>query len=533
MCCSQIRFALCSATPNQTLHSQRVHKIMIAVSIICAVGGLLALTLAFSGILTQQLTHIAKISGSVTLAFSVIPFCCGARKQLPPPRSYALHSSSNYISIKVEENDVQNYPIPHLRKFVEEIKKQNQYLTYPGLNVEFLGQRGVDAGGLRRSYIDSLFIGVMANSGINFATSSTGLAYPLIGENEPNQNFKRNVCRDIGTVMTYCYSNESERNLPIGQHFDAFIFSAATSFSSTEINTSFADLSLETKVRIAHALNFSLSLEMHAANPRSPEPVPHEQLVELLSKQLNDTIDEWTFQVVEEAYNLSSDTYMNLPDSLEEKSVQEIYESPELKTQLRDALADQFKEYFDPRLRAIHAIAEGMKAGCLKGTQNRQMYTNDTYWDHQFLRNQNEDYLTFKTALQGTMDRELIAHNIRNAYDLATEGGALQTKIRWLKEWITGDGEISLSEGVPQKASEIELKQFIKFVTGSSALPPTRIMKIFPSGSSPVPTAHTCSHSLDIAREFVGEEDGINDRTKDAFLAIIKAVITGEGFSIG
>jgi hypothetical protein len=153
------------------------------------------------------------------------------------------------------------------------------------------------------------------------------------------------------------------------------------------------------------------------------------------------------------------------------------------------------------QLAPIHAIAQGMYSICDISEPDRYECWNTS------------NYKNFDTKVQGSLDRNVISQKIVNKVSRYQPYYAeVNKKIGWLKRWIVNE------------ATDEELRNFLKFATGSSSLPTGPRIKIREQLFSylPCPRAHTCFHQIDISPEPCSYANAFNDHNYENFIDCLK-----------
>lgn len=469
------------------------------------------------------------------------------------------------IKICVIEQDIKERPEYHLKQVTDLIARYAAVIESPWFDVTFLtidgrAQRGRDFGGLRRHYISVLFSSVIANSCITFGKSViNGLAFPTINVNgnldpETQERIRENqlnVCRQLGMLCGFLMEK-----LPIGGNFDFSFFSALLAFSKSSVNASSIDeLSLEEKIRIIHACLFDSRQENESVEREVPI-----QDQDKLPIFLQTDITTFSREQLQTVFNLAStlsvefnqqelsasrqhfiDAFGDNVDellALTEEQHQQIIGDESNRVFIKEILTEMFLEVYSPRLEAFHAFAQGMKAMLVNAQIRRgnpdpdaQIDFADMAWDELCTRYNN---VAFAEKLQGSVDPSKIARSIRCRYG---ENEIIHTQAEWLRNWVNN----------PLTPLE-DIKDFLKFATGVTALPEGQHIEIgsqgtrtlglnaqnrWVTGYSPTPEAHTCFAEIRLPPDWTGPLDGMNNRTEENFINCIKAVIGGIGtFSV-
>jgi hypothetical protein len=426
----------------------------------------------------------------------------------------ALEDSSDYcttfgpINISVVRKGLKNIPEYHLSKLTEKLTESIVGYNNQTMRVYFLdNENGVDLGGLSRDYLDDLAEGIIMSPAQNFKMLS-GLAIPQAKQNvSPEQlalldQDESSIYEDLGILMMYCFHSESEdehydTTKLLGHHFDEAIFKGALSLTAEEIETPFDELAPATLLKLSHAIL--------KEKQDSGQDVAY--------------LQQW-FSILNEFDNLSDAKLVEAAQTLAFASVlPQKFQVPE-QEDTPDMVAikknlSEFKEFFrcfvfsqetsfgqiGKMLAPIHAIAKGMKSICHRGFGRAE---NIHHWD---TTTRNIDYQAFSEKVQGSLDPSIIARQIHSFSPL----DEFNKKVRWLKEWII------------EEATQDELKAFLKFSTGTSALLKGKTIGISHQARPylPVPKAHTCSFTLELAPE-PSQYEFYNDHTKEGFIKTLK-----------
>lgn len=182
-------------------------------------------------------------------------------------------------------------------------------------------------------------------------------------------------------------------------------------------------------------------------------------------------------------------------------------------------------DLFNSRIAPLHAFSKGMKAMCVPPSETQ---TPNAYWNDTIRR---VPPLEMSTKIQGTLDREEVNRRIVLDENLIeTFKPYIQERVTWMKEWIKDE------------ATDLDLKQLLKFVTGSSSCPPGDAqIKVKAQGGleeqlfmgadgaafMPIPKASTCEMSMSFAPQNCGDDE-LNNHNKENFIKSLKAAISGE-----
>jgi hypothetical protein len=436
----------------------------------------------------------------------------------------ALESSSEYstdtfngnpIRIQIVRRGLKEVPEYHLLTFIEMLKKSIERYSDPAMKVYFWSDihRASDLGGPSRDYLDDLAEGIMMSPAQNFILLH-GLAIPQAKQNVTQSQLalldreESSIYEALGALMMYCFHSQSDNiscdtTRLLGHHFDGTIFKGALTLTAQEIETPFDKLTPVTLLKLSQAVL--------KEKQDSGQNVAH--------------LQQW-FSILNECNNLSNRKLAEAAQTLAVAGAlpQKFQKPQQDDTPDMDAIKanhSEFKNCFQhfvfsqessfgqigKMLAPIHAIAKGMKSICNPGCF-RDAADND-HWNTHI---QHIDYQAFREKVQGSLDPSMIAEQIQ-PLSRFTE---ILKKVKWLKEWIK------------EEATQEELRAFLKFSTGTSALLKGKTIKIMSQTYSendcayyPIPKAHTCTLQLQLAPE-PSQYGSYNDHTKEAFIKALK-----------
>jgi hypothetical protein len=494
-------------------------------------SGKLGIIIDDAGQMTSlQINNIAQTDLSITIPDQFLPRVHACfKKALEISSSYIVNSPNNEkptVEITVVRRGIKEIPEFHLHELSQAIEKSIKKEENPKLKVSFLMDnltldQGLDVGGLSRDYLDDLMEGMVKSKSLSFKSLKGSLVLPHAKQNPDhlhsfsllNQQ-ETSLYRKIGKLMAYCYHSKIDagywkKTYLIGRHLDDSLFNAILCLTAQEIDTPFENLALATKLQMSRAL-----LDAHTKAGIDLD----------FLKQRFDWLDQFNHlddhKILEVAQHL---IYADcLPEEFtinnegDEPDMEKIRQNrAKLKKCLIDSIFLQKGEHgqFGAQLAPIHAMAQGMKSICHPGPMYQP--NDNHYWDIQI---QGINYQTFSTKVQGSLDRKEIAQHIQ--LDPSVQGSAqveIMKKVQWLQEWILDE---------ENGANEEELKNLLKFLTGSSSLPKNQHIhvtaQVFPY--YPVPRVHTCSFGMELSP--VPSNYGFvhNDHTKDNFIKSLKAL---------
>ena len=430
---------------------------------------------------------------------------------------YKLECHPLQVKIEIDRKDLKANPRKHLQYLAEtmqtahrkalEAYESNPFMKperfHPQFKVSFTGEPAVDCGGPSREYLDTLFH-ALSKSPLFQTSEDNSLALPQLTEDitpEDQAFFEElgQVLMAIHQIPNVEYSFNfidaingiSNTNYYIGHHFDNGLFTGVLVLTGEEIDIPYAELSLETKLKLAQAL---LHEDEHAATYKNM--IHWIKAFGSLQQRALDEVDR---------------TLRGLGH----------IPTPETRLQfLQTAFLDSSKGNLF--LAPVHAIAKGMKTLSLPPNEERDA---SHYWDEVVTQ---ESYLDFSEKVQGSLNRQMIASRfvLEDTLDVF-QRIHIEERVTWMKEWIE------------QEATETELKQLLKFQTGSSSCPPEDVfIKVSEQGGFidllsgnteyvPIPKVSTCEFSMRLSPHRCGNAE-YNDFTKINFIKCLKAAIDGE-----
>jgi len=457
----------------------RTQQIAVAIGIICVIGAVLAIFISagLDGAYPVagnflSCTGLGLVATSIALYFILRRNTADIRQQLSPP---SLNRAPPIV-LQVVKSEIKQLPVEHLDTLTPAIMGHAATHSAPGLRVTFLGQPGVDDGGLSKDYLDDLFQGLIQCERLCFQTvESSSLAVPLA---QPESVDMKNVYQQMGMVIMWCTPT-----MHIGSHLDPSVFFVAFNLTAEEIDNSFEVLSFERRLELYRHL-------LTAQNDHT-----HDELFTLLENT------SWKEEEIQAAATRAC--YTNcLPVDLMLSDVPNmpiIRESVDNQNRVREGLIEFAQVFLNPQLRGIHALAGGMHSICI--LRDSEMWVE-------------YDPLEFSARLQGSLDKNKIADRIRYGGD----NDEILTKMGWLKEWIRED------------ASDLEVRQVVKYITGSTGLGETEYIQVISqdrSSAVPFPKAHSCDNQLELA-PVPSSYETENDYSKVNFIKCFKLVALGE-----
>lgn len=543
---------------TQSEETNYPQKILLALSIIGLIGGILSFYLAFQFPITAESFFYLGI-------FSLMgSFICFSLSRSDDTDNQWNGLGTSYrspfayrISIEVRRQDIKANPQRHLREFVEEIEEHILTNTHGGLRVRFIGERGIDASGLTKDFLDDLLTGATELGMTD--EDNAGLAFKRVPESGLVVPQSRNgdydlIYQQIGKVMQFCYPS-----LQIGSHFDISLFRVIANLNANEINQPYASLSNERKLELYNIITFFqqdndhagmlnyLSLEANALSEEQLKSIlaklgqatqlpldfymiplidemNHQENIQKMKNALRQVnqedlllqVEDWGEQQLREASRKILENVEAIPEEIEDlfeeldfideercqESIQRVFEeiqnNLQNKARLKESLRIWLSGIYDLQVRGMHAIAQGMKSVCVKGRASTRE-DQDQQWNTAFYcPNPNDFNSTLSDTLQGKFDREFIATHI--VY--TGNNQAIQQKIEWLQEWVRD-----------QNNSDLKVRKLCKFITGSTALAHNGQIRVHEQNEpySANPVTHTCFNTIDLAPAYCGSLEFRNE----------------------
>lgn len=312
-------------------------KILLALAIISALGGALAIIGGNVGILSSPFGWSATVGGmalfgiSSGMIFLILKKTCrrthdeqplgignppseiqnrnpwppqSQHRQGHPPdelpeipqstidsQSYTYkfdnYSSHNLILIRVNKEHLNQDPQYHLDKLAEVIdlnlSKPNLGFRVNFINIDGEGENGLDEGGLSFHYLNLLFTVVLSKL-IPTAMSTSGLFLPSASRVIDLLN-----CKKLGKIMGYCYpqiSNRTvkDRSYQVGAHLDLSLFAAMLQFSAEDLDLPYEWLGFRSKWEVISAYVRTLKETDNQAESQNEDA----EIVDLIQAPLNE-----------------------------------------------------------------------------------------------------------------------------------------------------------------------------------------------------------------------------------------------------
>lgn len=413
-------------------------------------------------------------------------------------------SSKYYINgnIQIVQRGLKVVPQYHLHR-LSLMLAQSRRIKVEFLNDAMHRTPGVDAGGLRRHYLSSLFEGIVHDTSLTFARSdATGLYQPLaLFADEAAMR----VYRQWGEILMFCYL-PFHRTLTTGVYLDQSTVIAALSLSAAEIRDAAGNTEGKILLKILRIL---FELEQTAFQTEDGEIISGKEMIGLML----DTAHRWTDEELEQGRRFLQLLSPEVPAPTSDRGNAQHALITALKQSILDSTFIPFQ-----RIAPVVALAQGMKDFLKRKTR--------LDWDS-FLAVGNGrrradgsiglDPKAFCLKAQGT----LVRHEIAEAFTTDSTHPAIVTKLRWLKEWLLDEG-----------TAEEEVRNMLIFLSGSAGVLGPNTIKIQTSSrQSPFPVVHTCFLTVELYTGF-SEQLGMHDRDAENFIRCLKQAATVEGFSM-
>lgn len=412
----------------------------------------------------------------------------------------ALEVSSKYevnyhghINVRTLRKSVLEVPAFHLQQMINQLADT---LSVPSIRVTFLNSdltesAGIDAGGLRRDFMDDLMKGMTRNcDDLRFATGNGQLLkMPVVAGAGPNNLLptlsepESEIYDQIGQIMVFAH--QAQGNLMIGSVFEEALYSAAFSLTDAELNTPFNLLRGATHLKMARKI-----FEARETPTRPIDLIENQAL----------TQEEW-----DEAHAIAqmSDGWQAIEGFTSTNAIHRT----QVKDGLKKLLWEEVGSYLDP----IHTIAKGMKVARSRWGVNMNGVT----------------YRTFCDKIQGTIDRQAVADSFQITAAAQYVTNHLQNQVTWLREWVL-DPQTSLDD----------IRELIKFATGGSSLRRDQRINVSVQSETstrllPFPQGHSCFGTIDLAPRGCSYGQS-NNWTKDAFIQSLRVPLANSGdYSMG
>ncbi|MCH9628047.1 MAG: hypothetical protein S4CHLAM2_16970 [Chlamydiales bacterium] len=435
----------------------RSEKLWVAIGLILAIGGILGTVYGSLGMYSATLSNGLITGGSLATLVSLFVFLRSGINMLRRVRDWVERARPapcvySERSIRIRQSDLSARPDHHL----DQVLRVSSGLG--DVSIRFYQEDSVElmagfGSGPTRQYFSLLVQGIVQKYPSRFETvSKSALVIPKAGKEDNVDLFEK-----LGKLMMHCRN----ARMKIGCHFDPSLFAVALALSTSEVEGSFMSLD---KMRYYRTL-------LQAQNNQDMDSV-----FRLLDNQ------DWDTSVRTEAKNLVDDEdYHDSDDAL------------------RIYLLDWLSDLYDPQLRAIHAIARGMKRV-------------RTAWPPSLA------YLEFHGEVQGSIERAAVLDQL----PLFSEGFEANRKLQWIRQWIQDP-----------RTSVQDIQQFLMYVTGSSGV--TEPIGVYETDIQPnMMRVAVCSYRLELDSSRVGLESPLplsEEDQKALFLEFFVAEIYTKNYN--
>ncbi|MCE5319077.1 MAG: ankyrin repeat domain-containing protein [Parachlamydia sp.] len=367
--------------------------------------------------------------------------------------------------LRLTREELTTHPESILSRICEQFKNEVQSRLW----VKFIGEAGIDEGGLRRQLIGQLFTEMRDK--LKFQKCENELFKPRLQENEagefqPLSPEQKTAYRQLGQLMMFCLNAFEE--YPSGMVFDQSVFKALTKM---EEEGDFDDLTIE------QAFNqvFHLYKEMNRSNENDAEKIERmKSYLEVVPESPDHLLREAAAFVMGDG-NIEQ---LALNDDLEMIK----QHLPEIKTAIRKVI---FENYMRPVLEPINEIWAGMKEAPFN-------------WILSFQDVQKMNPLALSRRLQGSASKE----DVLKMLQFSNTPDDIRT---WLKDWI-------------KNADDQKLQLFLFALSGSGSLGSSAKIHIVNGESI---CFHTCFNTIDLDYNRIKSEQDFQERMEVA-LEIIK-----------
>ncbi len=369
--------------------------------------------------------------------------------------------------ITISREDFKDNPLETLNVLIEKFKQKNSSV----LSIEFIGEQGIDAGGLGREFVSLLFDALKDK--MKFKLLDNGLYRPVVGDAK--------VYHQLGELMMFCLN--ASREYPTGMIFDQGLFSALSQLKPNHLEQDF-------DILVQDEQGFQELVAIYAdMNSIDETQLKYMQKLKLYASPLTLETDE---AILREAFTLYGSGNEDVDDAILSDGITiniEVLKQhlPAVQAAIRKAIIE---EKLSSELRPIIELAKGMKGAKFTTTS----------WDA--VQKMKPSELSEK--LQGKVTKEMIIEKLEFDAKISAE------KQQWIKDWV-------------QNADFEKIKRFLFAMTGAFALGNVGL-KIHQSSESVM--FHTCFNSVDVPLATI--------QSKDLFNAVMEGALTGnEKYSRG
>ncbi|MCE5316168.1 MAG: ankyrin repeat domain-containing protein [Parachlamydia sp.] len=387
---------------------------------------------------------------------------------IPPISQPTRVPEAGEYEMKLVRSELQTHP----DRILETLAGEFQQAIYSKLNIHFVGEEGVDHGGLGRQFVGLLFAEIGRK--MNFRKSENELFRPRLAENsagefQPLSENDKSIYRNLGQLMMFCLN--ATIPYPIGMLFDQAVFTAIAKMDPQYLEKEFDEIDFK------DPQTFNKMLDLYKGINRYIE-----EDMDML-KRLERYLEPQKDSDLKEAYSLVQDEpsvkQLNIGNDV--KKMQQ--HQTDIKAAVRQYVIDNnLRPLFAP----IHAMARGMKEAPFNSKLNFQDV-------------QRMSPVELSRSIQGTVSKEDILNKLR--FTLSTP----EPIQNWLKKWI-------------QEADDKTIQHFLFAVSGSGALGSDAKIQIFNGDSI---FFHTCYNQLDLDFANIKTEQDLVEKLNVALVAVL------------
>lgn len=383
------------------------------------------------------------------LPIKMEPACRGALHE-------AYKASSEYrivdkkLCITIIKEGISEIPEWHLDQFCKGIGPYN----YPETYVKFIsddqkGIEGTDTGGLSRELIDDIVKSLVKNPNY-FLEVAEGIYLPCSSD--------KALFLNIGKLMQYCYASRNDSrdkfdqtSRTTGHYFSDALFRMALSLTQEDLSVPFEKMTRSTQIKLFRSFitEWKEDEMEYMKICGCLDLLEHKNTKDIELKFLN-TAAYAAGYVDQDNYGTDFARIDKNPEAFIEDLYQALFNTVVFH-------ADKLKGTpINKIMASIHALAQGLNG----------------------LTNVTAEEASIK--IQGSINRAEILKSI--------SFNGINKQYAWLTNWLK------------KTATDSEIKQFLKFVTGASSLPKGRIIQVDSLNNEiPYPRAFSCSYKLELS----------------------------------
>lgn len=424
--------------------------------------------------------------------------------------AYKTSSIYSGTNIQLRREGLDLIPEWHLNQFCS--------LGARSFRVAYTGERGRDAGGLKREYVGKLASTISSRKSL-FAEADGALKIPRIVRDQEDSVLycdlkEQEIYQNVGKLFSRCYNSRQTNGyyeddlITTGRLFSDVVFKVAFPLSASDLNRPFAQ-QRDAQIRMAKIILAHL-------DSQGADTVKN--VIKCFDLLEGNNLDACLS-------NPDRSDELQFPFYLLEDSVREAYEDENFGPDIDKIRAnkDQFKEeLFNKLMKDLPQVDE--LNGIALGSMLDPIYHIAVGMETE-LPNWNTlragSVARFSSKAQGSIDRDKIVSSI----EYQGNNRDMNQKITWLKEWI-------------REASDAEIQSFMKFVTGAASLAGTTKIKIDSQAQGkPFLSTSTCNMTIHMSDQMTYPTVGPGrwgadqwDNTKEAFIRNLKGSMSVEDF---